>query len=105
MKPSLLADGPMPPVTYILRSTTSCQILSRASSRPSVAGERGHVGHAAVEVHGPDGVAGHLGLLADRLVVLGVLAEQAALVRPAAHVEEELGQFQVTLARPSRGTA
>ena len=65
--------------------------------QPRVAGQRRHVGHAAVEVHRAHGVAGHLGLLADRLVVLGVFAEQPALVGPAAHVEEELGQLQVVL--------
>ena len=63
--------------------------------QPFVAGDRRRVGHREVEVHRPHRVADHLRLFADRLVVLGVLAEQLAAVRLAALVEKEQRQFEV----------
>ena len=102
MKPSLWADGPMPPVRYILRSDHVVPDAFQGVEQSLVAGQRGHVGHAAVQVHRPHGVAGHFGLLADRLVVLGVFAEQLALVGSAAHVEEEFGLVEVRFSPVAR---
>jgi hypothetical protein len=49
------------------------EVLPDAVNRPYVgvvAGEGGDVGHAAVLVHGPDGMPDRVVLLGDRLVVL-----------------------------------
>ena len=88
MKPSLLAELPMPPVTYIFRRTMSSQMIS--SGRKSVASPviDGEIRHRTIEVHGADRVADDLGLLAHRLVVLGVLAEERAAVRPSPLIHE-----------------
>ena len=95
MKPSLRAGRPDAAGDVHLALDHVVPDLVQGVEQPRVAGQRGGVGHRAVEVHRPNGVADHLGLFADRLVILGVLAEQLAPVGLAALVEEEQCQFEV----------
>ena len=68
-----------------------------------VAGHRGDVGHAGVEVAGAHGVADGLALVHDRQMVLRVLAVKVVPVRPAAGVEEELGEREVLVVAGGAG--
>jgi hypothetical protein len=62
-----------------------------------VAGDGGDVRHAAIKVHRADGVPDDLRVLADRGVILAILAVERAAVGVAALLDEELGQLQVAL--------
>ena len=95
----------MPPVRYSFLPTTSSQIVSSAVISARVAGQGGHVGHAGVEIGGPDGVSDGLGLLPDGLVVLGILAVELVPGGIAALIDEIAGQVEVAWLFRSPGRA
>jgi len=66
--------------------------------RPEIgffAGQGGDIGQGRIEIDGPDAMADRFRLLDDRLVILGVFAEELPAVGAAPHVQEEPGQVEI----------